>query len=98
MNDEQFTRNLQSVGQSCFVKYFDEFSSPTISREDVIEKLKFETDYTEKSCASRTGHARSIIAAGLATKALKKIVSSDSALVSEETREKASELLRRYNT
>lgn len=97
MNDEQFTRNLQSVGQSCFVKYFEEFASPTMSREDVIEKLKSGTEYTEKSCVSRTSHARSIIAAGLAAKALKKVVSSDSHLVSEGTREKANQLLERYN-
>ncbi|GGX73794.1 hypothetical protein GCM10007392_46610 [Saccharospirillum salsuginis] len=97
MNDEQLMRNLQSVGKSCFVKYFDEFASPTTSREDVIKKLMSESDYTEKSCVSRTSHARSIIAAGLAEKALKKIVSSDSPLVPRETREKANELLKMYN-
>lgn len=98
MNDQQFTRNLQSVGQSCFVKYFDDFASSTMPREDVIEKLKSETNYTEKSYISRTGHARSIIAAGLAAKALRKVMSSDSAMVSGETRERANELLKRYNT
>ena len=93
MNDEQLARNLKSVGLACFVEYFECFASESMSREDVIEKLKSETNYTEKSCVSRTGHARSIIQAGLAKAALEKIISSDSPLVSESTRAKACGLL-----
>ena len=78
LNDEQFTRTLQSVGQSCFVKFFDAFSSESLSREDIIEKLKSETDYTEGSCISRTGHAQSIIREGYAKKALQTVIASDS--------------------
>lgn len=98
MNDEQFSRTLQSIGQSCFVKYFDYFSSKTLNREDIIEKLKSETNYTDASCVSRTGHAKSIISAGLAKKALNTVISSQSARVSSETREKAKELLMQLNT
>lgn len=54
MNDEQFVRTLKSVGQRCFVKFFDSFSSKVLSREDIIEKLKSETNYIEGSCVSRT--------------------------------------------
>lgn len=98
MNEEQLSRALKSVGQACFVRYFGEFSSSAMSREDVIEKLRTETDYTEASCISRTGHARSIIRAGLAKSALNIVISSDSARVSEETREKARQWLKALNS
>ena len=98
MNDEQLSRTLQSVGQACFVKFFGEFSSNTLSREDIVEKLRAETDYTEGSCISRTGHARSIINAGRAEAALKIIVSSDSPRVSENTRKDALQWIQKINS
>lgn len=94
MNNFQLTRNLQSVGKTCFVEYFVDFLS--MSRVDAMDRLKAQTDYTEKSCASRTSHARSIIEAGLAGEALRLIISSESVLVSAKTRTVASELLKRY--
>ncbi len=93
LNQFQFTRSLQSVGQACFVKFFETFASNSLSREDVIERLKYETSYTEKSCISRTGHAQSIIKNGLAKKALETVIASDSPKVSSETRLQAQQLL-----
>ena len=93
MTNEQLKRNLKSIGQTCFVKYFELFASPTIDRIEIIETLKKETDYTEKSCISRTGHSQSIIRDGRASDALKLVVSSNSPRVSKETRRKAEELL-----
>lgn len=93
MNKEQLTRNLQSVGQTCFVKFFETFSSNLLSREDIIEKLKSETSYTEKSCASRTSHAQSIIKNGLAKKALETVMESNSTKISSETKLQAQKLL-----
>jgi len=97
LNDEQFTRTLQSVGQSCFVKFFNAFSSESLSREDIIEKLKFETDFTEGSCISRTGHAQRIIREGYAKKALQTVISSGSPRVSSETRKQAEQWLKQLN-
>jgi hypothetical protein len=93
VNDEQFTRALQSVGKGCFINYFHLFSSDSLSRESAIEKLKSETDYTEKSCISRIGHARRIITAGLAPKVLEIVIASESARISSETRESVKRLL-----
>jgi hypothetical protein len=93
VNDEQFTRALQSVGKGCFINYFHLFSSDSLSRESAIEKLKSETDYTEKSCISRIGHSRLIITAGLAPKAIETIISSGSSRVSSDTRACARKLL-----
>lgn len=98
MNDAQLTRILQSVGQACFVRYFGEFSSNTLSREDIVKKLRAETGYTEGSCLSRTGHAQSIINAGRAEAALKIIVSSDSPRVSEKTRKDALQWIQKINS
>jgi hypothetical protein len=91
MNEEQLARNLQSIGMQVFVKYFDVFSSNR-SREDVIEVLKSSTNYSEKSCVSRTGHARAILAAGLGHQALNIVVASDSPRISKEIRALAQEL------
>ena len=91
MNEEQLARNLQSVGMQVFVKHFDVFASNR-SREDVIEVLRASTNYTEKSCVSRTGHARAILAAGLGNQALNMVVSSDSSRITEEIRALAREL------
>ena len=95
MNDTQLARNLQSVGQACFVKYYDLFASSTIDNAEIVEILKKEKDFTEKSCRSRTSHARSIIQAGLGMKALKIVTRSDSPRVTKETRSTAAELLKR---
>jgi hypothetical protein len=76
-----------------FVEYFESFSSELMSREEIIERLKLEKKYTEKSCISRTRHARSIIQAGLGSTALQKVIGSDSQNVSELTRAKAQHLL-----
>ena len=93
LNEKQLARNIQSVGKSCFVKYFNLFASESINRIDIIEILKNENTYSEKSCISRTGHAKSIINAGLGVKALQSVVDSDSRRISEETRIKAQKLI-----
>lgn len=97
MNEEQFSRALQSIGKTCFVRFFDSFSSNTTSREDIIHRLKKETNYTEGSCISRTAHARSIIRMGLAKRALEAVISSSSRQVTAETRAQARKLLSSLN-
>ena len=92
MTDEQLARNLKSVGQACFVRYFALFSSE-VAGANIVEILKSENSFTERSCRSRTSHARSIIRAGFSKTALQMVVSSDSRRVTEETRAKAKELL-----
>jgi hypothetical protein len=93
LNDEKLARTLQSVGQACFVRFFGEFYSTNLSREDVINKLRAETDYTEDSCISRVGHARGIVNSGLSASALNLVISSNSKIVSLETRAIAREWL-----
>ena len=70
MNDQQLDRNLRSVGMGCFLTYFNQFADPSI---DAAALLMKETDYTDKSCRSRTSHARAIIRAGRARDALETI-------------------------
>jgi hypothetical protein len=94
LNDDQLARTLKSVGKTCFIRFFHEFSSTTMSREDIIHKLRVETNYTEGSCVSRVSHARRIFSAGLAAKALNIIISSNSKVISEEIRVKAQQLIK----
>lgn len=97
MNDAQLTRNLQSIGQSCFVKYYNLFASPDLDRADVIEILKDENDYIEKSCISRTSHAKAIFNAGRNIDALNIIISSDSPRVAVETKQATNLLILNNN-
>lgn len=76
MDDQQLDRTLRSIGKKCFVTYFCKFDDTSLSIEDVAEILMRETDYTEKSCRSRTSHARRIIREGRAKDALMDISAS----------------------
>jgi hypothetical protein len=80
MNDKQLARALKSIGHKCFVTYYGRFD---------VEALRRETNYTEKSCISRTNHANRIMRAGRGPDALRLVISSDSPLVSAETRQAA---------
>ena len=93
MNDQQLDRNLRSIGKECFVTFFNEFYDCSLSNEDVAIQIKEERGhYTEKSCQSRTSHARSIIKAGRALDALDMIRSSASSQVKAHTKERAAEI------
>lgn len=61
MQKERLTRYLNSVGKECFVKYFELFNDDNIPNHKIAEIIFDENGYTEKSCNSRTGHARMII-------------------------------------
>ena len=90
MNDQQLERTLRSVGMECFVNYFGQFCDLSLSNEDVAEILMRDTDWTEKSCRSRTRGARRIIREGRTEDALLDI--SKSSRVSPEIAARAKEL------
>ena len=93
MNDQQLNRRLQSVGMTCFIKYFREFSNWSLSNQAVAEVLMEHEPYTEKSCKSRVTHARSIIGAGRTEDALLMIANANVPhWVSEQAKEFAKEL------
>lgn len=77
MNDQRLERNLQSVGMTCFVRYFHEFASRSLPNDAVAGILLERERYTEHSCRSRVSHARSIINAGRAQRALGMIAVAD---------------------
>ncbi len=95
MNDQQLDRNLRSIGKECFVRFFEEFSDPTLSNDDVAALVKEERGYTDKACRSRTSHARSIIRAGRAADALDMVRLSQSPKVTAHTKEQAASLAAR---
>ena len=87
MDDAQLKRYLQSVGMECFVTYYRRFADFSRSNEEVAAVIKSEMDYTDKSCKSRTSHARSIIKAGRARDAL--IIISKSVRVPASVKDEA---------
>jgi hypothetical protein len=92
MDDNPLTRHLQAVGMACFVHYYERFADANISNADVIAEIFRNEGYTEKSCRSRTGHARGIIRANQSHDALQRVVDANPLRVSEETRERAANL------
>ena len=90
MNDEQLKRSLQSIGKGCFIKYFQEFSNPRLSKEDMIEILMTEEGYEESGSTTRVTQSRRIINEGRADDALKIIAGSSR--LDYQIRKKAEEL------
>lgn len=76
MNESQLKRTLYSIGMGCFMDYFDLFNSHRHSKEDLIEYLLEQNDFTEKSCRSRVSHALRIFRENKQIDALKIISSS----------------------
>lgn len=76
MNSEQLRRSLQTIGMACFVKYFQQFSDESMSKEDLIELLRRNENYMETGCIPRVTQARRIIASERAVDALLIVASS----------------------
>lgn len=93
MDEKKLARTLNSVGKECFVRFFGDFYSNRLSREELIEKLAIETEYTPGSCISRVGHAMRIVREGCSANALKIIIEANSKLISAETKASASRWL-----
>lgn len=73
MNESQLKRSLYSIGMGCFIDYFDLFYSRQHSKEDLVEYLFEQNDFTEKSCKSRVSHALRIFRENKQIEALKLI-------------------------
>lgn len=85
-------RALNSVGKTCFVKYYEEFASDK-PLEDIVELLLNNEGYTETASRTRVNNARRIIRQGLSAEALGLVISSNHALVTEEIKQKATKVL-----
>ncbi len=77
MNDQQLERALQSIGKGCFIKYFENFSNPNISKEDLIDILMKNEGYMESGCKTRISQSRRIIDSGKTNEALNIILKSE---------------------
>ena len=91
MNDHQLDRHLQSIGKECFVAYFNQFSNPQLTNQEIAASMEKERGYTWKACQSRTSGARSIIKAGRAKDALEMIRDSEG-VRDQRIRDKAARL------
>ena len=76
MNDQQLERNLQLVGKTCFVIYFDAFANPLLTTAQVADLLTAQEGYTHNASRTRASRARRIINAGRAADALRGITKS----------------------
>jgi hypothetical protein len=94
MNEKQLDRAIQSVGKSCFVKYFENFRDSNQKYADLVELLKREENYTENASKTRVSKARNIITNGHAEEIL--VVISKSGRLDDDIIKKAKDLLRKY--
>jgi len=78
-------RALNSVGKTCFVKYYEEFASDK-PVEDIVEILLNKEGYAETASRTRVNNARKIIRQGLSNQALDLVINSNHSLVTEEVK------------
>lgn len=76
-------RALNSVGKTCFVKYYEEFASDK-PVEDIVEILLNQEGYAETASRTRVNNARKIIRQGLSNQALDLVINSSHSLVTED--------------
>ncbi len=90
MKETDLDRLIRSIGKSTFVRFYEEFSDPTISDQEMVELLPAE--YTLHSRRTRTTKARRILREGLEDDVLWLIANSDR--VDAETAQKVRVLLK----
>lgn len=70
MDDQQLIRTLRSVGMEVFETFYDQFADESLTNLQIAALVKERRNYTEGSCRSRVGHARTIIRNGRGPDAL----------------------------
>lgn len=83
-------QQLNDVGMSTFIKYFEYFNNETLSNSEVKDLIT--DDYTDKSKSSRTSKARKIIREGKTKEALELIINSGKK-VDDSIKAKANDIL-----
>lgn len=76
MDTKSLKRTLNSVGKSCFVKYYDDFKDTNISKEALIETISSNEDYDEGATLTRVNSARRIFKYDMENEALNLIINS----------------------
>ncbi len=71
MDDQQLIRTLRSVGMEVFETFYDQFADESLTNQQIAALVKERRNYTDGSCRSRVGHARTIIRKGRGTDALR---------------------------
>lgn len=92
MDTIRLKRTLNSIGSSCFVKYFSEFKDNLISNDALTRIISKNENYKYSATKTRVNSARRIIKNNLEYKALEVIIQS--AKVDSIAKEKANNLLR----
>lgn len=85
-------RSLNSIGKECFIKYFEDFSDLSISKEYLINLISTRENYKITATRTRVNNARNIFKHGFEERALDLII--DSNKLDEYIRNKA-ELIKR---
>jgi hypothetical protein len=76
MTDKLFERYLVSIGLGAFVEFYLDFANESLTNGEVEENIWNAHKFTEKSCRSRTSHARSIINSGRGVEGLQRAANS----------------------
>jgi hypothetical protein len=76
MDDIGLKRTLNSIGKSCFIKYFDYFKDDSISKESLIDIISTKERYKKTATLTRINSARRIIKNNLENEAFKIISES----------------------
>lgn len=96
MDDTQLKRSLQSIGLTCFIKYFEAFENKDIENVDLIEGLMKVENYYESGAKKRVSQSRRIIKEERVADALNIIIESQK--VEEWVKSKAESIKNRIQS
>ncbi len=92
-NNIDLHRCINSIGKSCFIKYFDLLSDRKLRIVDKVDRLMQLENYTESGCHIRVTFANQIFESGKEKDALRVII--DSPKIAWTDKQKAKEILSR---
>jgi len=76
MDQKQIERSLNSIGKTCFVKYFEYFNNPNYSHQELVDILISSEGHTKSACSTKVSKSRKIINEGKTIEALNLIIDS----------------------
>lgn len=86
MTNDQYTGAINSIGKTCFVRFYDILSDYKYSELEVQGVLRYQMGYTQGSCRIRTSASKKIIDEGVSDRVFRDVIASRSPKVSQETK------------
>ncbi len=94
MNDQLLTRNINSIGRSCFIKHFELLTNQELSTKQITEKLIELEGYSENGARTRVNCTKRILKLNCIERALDMVI--DTKKISNDIKLKAEQIKIHY--